>query len=74
MWTDASKRSTDKDGKPIAGMIRCDLTQLSYSRQPMPISLGTRLLQGHERNHTVPIFEWLAVIEGYKDNYYPVAG
>ena len=39
----------------------------------LPISFGSHLLQGHERSHTIPILERLAIIEGYKDNYYTIA-
>ena len=64
LWTDASKGSVDKEGNQISGMIGWALTQLSNSGEHLPISFGSRLLQGHERNHTVPILERLAIIEG----------
>ena len=53
----------------VSGMLGWAVTQKDEKWRHLPLSFGSRVLQGHEENLSVNFLERLAIIEGFQDNY-----
>lgn len=70
LLADASKRAEE-----VSGMIEWALVQ--EGKEPgewSPISFGSRVLSKSEQTYPINQLEQLAVIEGYRDNYFVAYG
>lgn len=64
LHADASKGTAQ-----VSDMLGWAVTQKDEKGRHLPLSFGSRVLQGHEENLSVNFLERLAIIEGFQDNY-----